>query len=179
MGEDETEIVNSEVDQQLQVLASERDRLVKDLLGVNFNAEMAKYLGEVEGRDRLYAFLAPDKQDDVRAIEELSPTPVRLIDEDSLRVPAVEHRLQPGERFEMVLDARKIVRPVARDLAGISFHRVAGWTGVPYDRQGRYTLDPGLEVAVGTARTNSTSGGRSTCARTSGTRPPDTTRPTE
>jgi len=35
-----------------------------------------------------------------------------------------------------------------RDLAGISFHRVAGWTGLPYNKQGQYMLAPELEQAI-------------------------------
>ncbi len=86
--------------------------------------------------------------DDVLVTEQANPGGVRLVDEDSLTVPPVQHRLRPGERFEVTLDAQKIARPVVRDLAGISFHRVAGWTGVPYNRRGEYVLAPGLEEAV-------------------------------
>jgi hypothetical protein len=80
--------------------------------------------------------------DDVFVTEQPNPGGVRLVDEDSLAVPPMQHRLRPGERFELTLDAERVLRPVTRDLAGISFHRVAGWTGLPYDKQGRYVLAP-------------------------------------
>ncbi len=86
--------------------------------------------------------------DDVIVTEQPSPNKVRLVDEDSLEVPAVQHRLRAGERCELMLDAKRIARPVVRDLAGISFHRVSGWTGVPYDKQGKYVLAPELEGAI-------------------------------
>jgi hypothetical protein len=86
--------------------------------------------------------------DDVFVTERSNPEGVRLMDEDLLAVPPLTHRLRPGERFELTLDTQRVARPVTRDLAGISFHRVAGWTGLPYNRQGQYVLAPELEEAI-------------------------------
>ncbi|MCY2954830.1 MAG: carbohydrate binding domain-containing protein [Planctomycetota bacterium] len=86
--------------------------------------------------------------DDVAVVEKPNPNGVRLIDQSTLKSEPVQHRLKPGDRLEITLDAAKVVRPVHREVAGISFHRVAGWTGVPYDRQGNYTLGPELEGAI-------------------------------
>ena len=34
------------------------------------------------------------------------------------------------------------------EVGGVSFHRVAGWTRLPYDKEGRYVLSPELEEAI-------------------------------
>jgi hypothetical protein len=86
--------------------------------------------------------------DDIMVTEQPDPNGVRLIDEDTLTIPPLQHRLRPGDQFELTLDAHRITRPVIRDLAGVSFHRVAGWTGLPYDQQGQYVLAPELEEAI-------------------------------
>jgi hypothetical protein len=86
--------------------------------------------------------------DDVSVVERKSTRQGRLADEAALKYPPVEHRLKQGERLEFSVDARKILRAATADAAGISIHRVAGWSGVPYNKQGKYVLAPELEQAV-------------------------------
>src|SRR5512140_3956813 len=51
----------------------------------------------------------------------------------------------------LVWAARQVAQrlgPVTSQATGISFHRVCGWTGQPYNRKGDYTLNPELENAI-------------------------------
>lgn len=86
--------------------------------------------------------------DDVVVRELPSDRVGRLVDEGELPVEPLRHRLRPGERLDFALDARKIIGPAVRQVGGISFHRVCGWTGQPYNRAGEYTLRPELEQAI-------------------------------
>lgn len=86
--------------------------------------------------------------DDVVVIERPSDRTGRLVDLDQVESPPLEHRLKPGEELSVILDVSKRIGQATRAATGISFHRVAGWTGQPFDRQGRYTLDPDLENAI-------------------------------
>ena len=73
---------------------------------------------------------------------------VRLFDENALPHEPVHHALKSGDRWEISVDAAKTIRPAQRLATGISFHRVAGWTGFPFDKSGKYTLMPQLEQAI-------------------------------
>ncbi|MBI2299445.1 MAG: hypothetical protein HYU66_10975 [Armatimonadetes bacterium] len=100
-----------------------------------------------------YPTTRPDEEktlwlDDIAVTEHPNPDGVRLVNEATLGLPPIEHRLRPGARLDVTVDPSKVVRPATRDCAGISFHRVCGWTGQPYDRQGNYTLAPQLEGAI-------------------------------
>jgi len=86
--------------------------------------------------------------DDVVVSERPSPRKERLIPIESITAPPIEHRLKPGERVELVVDASKRVRPATRLAGGVSFHRVAGWSRVPYSKEGEYVLRPELEQAI-------------------------------
>jgi hypothetical protein len=86
--------------------------------------------------------------DDVVVTEQPSARQGRLVDESRLKVAPVPHRLKSGRSLELRVDASKRVRRATRDAGGISFHRVAGWTRQPYDREGRYTLLPEMEAAI-------------------------------
>ena len=86
--------------------------------------------------------------DDVTVTEEPSEREGRLLDETRLQYEPLNHRLRPGDRLEFTVDTGHALRPATRMAGGISFHRVCGWTGEPYDREGRYTLDPRLEQAI-------------------------------
>ncbi len=86
--------------------------------------------------------------DDVAAVEAPSTREGRLLDCGELVYPLLEHRLRPGAQLEFTVDAARRLRPATRDAGGVSFHRVAGWSGAPYDKQGNYTLPPELEQAV-------------------------------
>ncbi len=86
--------------------------------------------------------------DDVVVTASPSPRTGRLVDESRLTYEPLNHRLTPGDRLEVTIDAGKVLRPATREVGGVSFHRVCGWTGQPYDRQGKYTLAPELEQAI-------------------------------
>ncbi|MGA2501150.1 MAG: hypothetical protein ABSH20_25715 [Tepidisphaeraceae bacterium] len=73
---------------------------------------------------------------------------VRLFDENVLPHDPVHHVLKSADRWEIWVDAAKTIRPAQRLATGISFHRVAGWTGFPFDKAGNYTLMPQLEQAI-------------------------------
>ncbi|HUT33533.1 MAG TPA: hypothetical protein VNE39_08650 [Planctomycetota bacterium] len=86
--------------------------------------------------------------DDVTVTEAASPRKERLVPIESIEVPPLEHRLQPGERVELTVDATKRLRRATRLAGGVSFHRVAGWSRVPYSKEGDYVLHPELEQAI-------------------------------
>jgi hypothetical protein len=85
--------------------------------------------------------------DDV-VLTERPGTKPRLINPATLAYAPIEHRLAPGAELRVRVDAKRSLRPVLPEVAGVSIHRVAGWTGVPYDRKGHYVLRPELEDAV-------------------------------
>ena len=116
--------------------------------GWDFFAERSRYL--------LLTFIPATDQalektlwiDDVAVTASPCPRAGRLLDESRLQYEPLNHRLRPGDRLEVSIDAGKVLRPATRAVGGISFHRVCGWTGQPYDRQGKYTLAPDLEQAI-------------------------------
>ena len=85
--------------------------------------------------------------DDVMVTERPTTRP-RLVNPATLKYPPIEHRLVPGSELVVRVDAKRTLRPVIPEVAGVSIHRVCGWTGVPYDRKGEYVLGPELEDAV-------------------------------
>lgn len=116
--------------------------------GLDFDANRSRYL--------LLTFTAtadPELErtlwiDDVEVTSQVDPDPVRLPSRAGLAAPPLEHRLRPGERLEFTVDTSQPQGPATRMAGGISFHRVAGWTGQPYDKSGAYTLDPRVEAAI-------------------------------
>ncbi|MFQ6042853.1 MAG: hypothetical protein ACE5PV_18500, partial [Candidatus Poribacteria bacterium] len=80
--------------------------------------------------------------DDVVVREERSPLAESLIDERILNHPPLKHRLRPGNELAFTVDVKNHLRRVRKTVAGVSFHRVAGWTRAPYSRDGEYTLAP-------------------------------------
>ena len=86
--------------------------------------------------------------DDVTVTEQPSPRQGRLANPATLTYDRLEHRLRPGEELGVTVDAGKRVREAPREVGGVSFHRVAGWTKLPFDRQGRYVLPSDLEEAI-------------------------------
>jgi len=86
--------------------------------------------------------------DDVSLAETPSTREGRLLERTELHVPPLEHRLARGDKLAFVIDAEKRLRRATREAAGISFHRVAGWSGVPYNKEGKYVLAPQLETAI-------------------------------
>ncbi len=86
--------------------------------------------------------------DDIAVTAEANPDALRLIDPETLALPPLDHGLQRGERLAVTVDTSRVVRPTNRGVAGISFHRLSGWTGQPYNRAGDYTLAPPVEQAI-------------------------------
>lgn len=86
--------------------------------------------------------------DDVTVTEEPSTRAGRLVNPASLRYTALNHRLKPGDSLRVVVDAGKRLHKAPREVGGVSFHRVAGWAGLPFDRQGRYVLPAELEETI-------------------------------
>ncbi|MEI8289276.1 MAG: hypothetical protein WCH99_07370 [Verrucomicrobiota bacterium] len=86
--------------------------------------------------------------DDVRVTEQPDPQPVRLINDETVAHAALSHRLQAGDRLEFTVDPTNRLRRATQTVGGVSFHRVCGWTGQPYNKQGDYTLAPQLETAI-------------------------------
>lgn len=86
--------------------------------------------------------------DDLAVVAEAMPNALRLVDPDTLTLPPLDHGLQRGDRLAVTVDAARPVRPTNRGVGGISFHRLVGWTGQPFDRSGAYTLAPKLERAI-------------------------------
>ncbi len=85
--------------------------------------------------------------DDVSVTASPSTKP-RLVDETTLSYQPLQHRLRPGEKLDFTVDASKRLRRATREAGGVSFHRVAGWTGHPYSKQGEFTLPPQTEEAI-------------------------------
>jgi hypothetical protein len=86
--------------------------------------------------------------DDVCVREQTDPSPVALVNPATLSHAALEHRLRPGDRLEFTISATDRLRRATTDAGGVSFHRLCGWTGQPYDRKGNYTLRPEVEEAI-------------------------------
>jgi hypothetical protein len=86
--------------------------------------------------------------DNVLVSEQPDPHPAGLLDGAVVPHDALQHRLQPGDRLEFTVDATNRLRRATQEVGGVSFHRVCGWTGQPYNRAGDYTLAPELETAI-------------------------------
>ncbi len=116
--------------------------------GWDFFAEDCRYLllafratGESEDEQTLWI-------DDVEVTEQPSPREGRLVNPATLTYQPLEHRLQPGEQLLVTVDASRRLRQTHPEVGGVSFHRVAGWTGLPFDNRGQYVLPAELEEAV-------------------------------
>lgn len=86
--------------------------------------------------------------DDVVVTGQRSQREGRMVDKEDLEYEPLQHRLKPGQELDFTVDAKKRLRRATRDASGVSFHRIAGWTRGPYNREGEYTLSPELEQAV-------------------------------
>ena len=86
--------------------------------------------------------------DDVVVTEKPSPRDGRLLDASRLTYEPLQHRLEPGDRLEFTVDARQRLGTAARKVGAVSFHRVVGWTGHPYNKAGEYTLPAETERAI-------------------------------
>ena len=86
--------------------------------------------------------------DDVGVTESPDPHPARLVNGEVIPHDPLQHRLRPGDQLEFTVDATKRLRRANQEVGGMSFHRVCGWTGQPYNKKGDYTLTPELETAI-------------------------------
>ena len=86
--------------------------------------------------------------DDIMVVGSPTTREGRMVDEAALNYEPLPHRLQPGDRLRLTVDAARPLGPATARAGGISFHRVCGWTGQPYNRRGEYTLDPKIEDAI-------------------------------
>ncbi len=86
--------------------------------------------------------------DEVSVMEEDYPQGMRLVDERMLPHESLQHRLQPGQSLSFTVDIENRLRAVNHMISGISLHRVAGYTGHPFNAQGQYTLSSALEQAI-------------------------------
>jgi hypothetical protein len=87
--------------------------------------------------------------DDIRITEEPDPHPANLVNDATIPLPPLDHGgLKPGDRLAITIDPEKTLGSAVPAVGGVSFHRVAGFSGVPFDESGRYTLLSGMEAAV-------------------------------
>jgi hypothetical protein len=86
--------------------------------------------------------------DDVAVRMEPSGDPRPLLNLNTIAHDPLRHRLTAGPSLDITVDAARHERRSTRMAGGVSFHCVAGYTGQPYDRAGKYTLDPRLESAI-------------------------------
>ena len=86
--------------------------------------------------------------DDVVVTERPSPRKDRLANPATIRYAPLDHRLKEGPELAMVVDCGKRIRKASREVGGVSFHRVAGFMNLPYDKEGRYRLPAEQEEAI-------------------------------
>lgn len=116
--------------------------------GFDFSADRSRYLMLVFRATTVREEEKTLWVDDVVVIEQDNPQAKGLIDLKSVVYKPLPHRLNPGTSLVITVDATKRLRPVNREISGISFHRLKGYTGHPYDRQGNYSLMPDMEQAI-------------------------------
>lgn len=116
--------------------------------GLDFQADECRYI-------LLTFYATADKNeeqalwvDDIEVRAQKDPNPPGLIDAKTVQHEPLQHRLRPGGQLEFTVDGAQRLRDTTLDAGGVSFHRVAGWTGQPYNKKGAYTLRPELEQAI-------------------------------
>jgi len=67
---------------------------------------------------------------------------------ESAEVDVLHHRLKPGDALCVTIHADRDSQPVPRQILGVSAHRIGGWTGLPYNREGAYRLNADYETAI-------------------------------
>jgi len=72
----------------------------------------------------------------------------QLLEPETLTHRPLDHRLEPGSSLDLTIDAGNALRTVAKEVAGISFHRLSGFGRHPYAQTGDYILAPELEQAI-------------------------------
>jgi len=72
-----------------------------------------------------------------------SPNPagtVQLIDPSTLKKKPAEAMLAVGDKLDITIDAERILKPVNPLVGGMSFHRLDGHSGYPFDKKGKYVM---------------------------------------
>jgi hypothetical protein len=86
--------------------------------------------------------------DDIVVTESPGQGEHALVDDHTLACDPLPLRLSPGNDVRITVDAAVTLHPVNKLVGGISFHRLAGWTGYPFSKTGEYTLPPDVERAI-------------------------------
>jgi len=117
--------------------------------GLDFFADEASYI--------LLTFHAASNADvaqtmwvDDITIDE-SPNPagtVQLFNPATLKIAPAEPALTLGEKLDVTIDPDHVLRPVNPLIGGVSFHRLDGYTGYPFDKSGRYVLPDETAEAI-------------------------------
>lgn len=116
--------------------------------GMDFFAGRSKYLMLTFFATRRNELAATLWLDDITVTAEPNAGGLRLVDESALTDDPLPQPLGQGDTLNVEVDTARTLRPATRQVGGISFHRVVGWTGQPYDKEGKYTLHPELESAI-------------------------------
>jgi len=115
---------------------------------VDFFAESSRYLilgFQAAGDPRVECTMWVD---DVVVIPRRMPLGARLINPATLSITPLPHRLTPGASLDVAADLRQSGRPALKTACGLSFHRLVGFTGFPFDAKGEYNLPGELEMAI-------------------------------
>ncbi len=86
--------------------------------------------------------------DDVTVTAQPAVDDKLMVDASKVTGAVLEHRLRPGGNLDFTVDADSPAGRATVATGGISFHRLAGYTGQPYNRKGEYTLAPEMESAI-------------------------------
>lgn len=117
--------------------------------GLDFFAESAAFI--------YISFTATPKQQEVRTLwvddidvaeSDAAAALSGMIDDDMLAYDPLPLRVAPGDEMRITANLKRTLHRANRNVGGVSFHRVSGWTGHPYDKEGVYTLSPASENAL-------------------------------
>ncbi|HBE02834.1 MAG TPA: hypothetical protein DC049_10230 [Spirochaetia bacterium] len=124
----------------------EYEYIIKE--GIDFSAEESRII-------YLCLFAAKDSKiektlwvDDFSVTESISKNDSALIDDAKIAYETLPLCLEPGDSVQITADASRVLRKTSKLFGGVSFHRMAGWAGRPYSKQGDYTLSAGMEAAI-------------------------------
>lgn len=115
---------------------------------IDFFADSARYI--------ILGFQASDDPrvectmwlDDLVVTERRMEPGACLINPASLTIQPIQHRLRPAEELSIEADLNGAGRRALKAACGISFHRLVGFTGYPFDAGGQYLLPAELEEAI-------------------------------
>ncbi len=131
----------------IQVAPEWREYSFQIVEGLDFFADQSQYLlltfiatADIEEEGTLWV-------DDITVEERPSSYPA-LINLSTIEYQRLKEPLGPGDYLAVNVDGSRSVGATVLQVSGISFHRVAGWTGQPYSREGTYRLLPPQEEAI-------------------------------